>query len=235
LSEAANDDTINLASGNDIATVGNGETINLGTGNDTIMVNAATIGSTIGSGSGHNTLDVTGGGTMAMGSNITDIADVLLSPASLAYHFIANAVSGLTISDGSTTTADTLTAGGSHQILTGGGAGNEEFIGAAARDDTFRDLASLFNGDAVAGFGANGDVIDLPDVSLAGLKPLSYVQNTSGSGTLTVSDGAHSAAITLLGQFMANAFHPGPDGGLGTAITYRPTPQETVLTASQHV
>ena len=62
--------------------------------------------------------------------------------------------------------------------------------------------------------------IDLPDVSLAGLKPLGYVQNTSASGTLTVSDGVHTAAISLIGVYMENAFHPGADGGLGTAIAY---------------
>ena len=39
---------------------------------------------------------------------------------------------------------------------------------------------------------------------------------TADAATTVVSDGAHTAAITLLGQFMANAFHPGPDAGLGT-------------------
>ena len=55
----ANSDIINLASGNDVVTVGGPtETVNLGSGNDTINVSAATIGN----GAGHNTLDVTGGG-----------------------------------------------------------------------------------------------------------------------------------------------------------------------------
>jgi hypothetical protein len=233
---AANSDIINLASGNDVVTVGGpNETVNLGSGNNTINVNAATIGATIGNGTGHNTLNVTGGGTTTMGPHITDIANVLLSPASTAYHFTANAISGLTINDSSATTGDTLTAGGAHQTLTGGGAGKVAFVGAAAGDDTFKDTAALFNHDTIAGFGDNGDVIDLSDVSFAGLKPLDYTQNTSASGTLTVSDGAHTAAITLLGQFMANAFHPGPDAGLGTAIIYQPTPKEAILTTSQHV
>jgi hypothetical protein len=39
-------------------------------------------------------------------------------------------------------------------------------------------------------------------------------------GTLTVTDGAHTAAITLVGQYLASEFHSGADGGLGTAITY---------------
>ena len=232
---AANSDVINLASGNDLVTVGgSNETVNLGSGNDTINVDAATIGATIGDGTGHNTLDVTGGGTMAMGSNIADIAEALLSPASTAYRFTANAISGLTVDDSSTTTADVLTAGGAHQTLTGGGAGRVEFIGATAGDDTFKNLAALFNGDTISGLGNNGDVIDLTDVSSTGLKPLSYVQTTATSGKLTVSDGVHTAAITLLGQYMANDFHPTSDGGVGTAITYQLAPLAVAQTASQH-
>ena len=232
---AANSDVINLASGNDVVTVGGpDETVNLGSGNDTINVNAATIGATIGNGTGHNTLDVTGGGAMMMGSHITDIAEALLSPASTAYRFTANAISGLTINDSSTTTADVLTAGGAHQTLTGGGAGKVEFVGAAAGDDTFKNLAALFNGDTVSGFGDNGDVIDLTDVSSTGLKPLSYVQTNGTLGKLTVSDGMHTAAITLLGQYVANGFHPTSDGGVGTAITYQPAPLALAQIAPQH-
>ena len=232
---AANSDVINLASGNDVVAVGGpNETVNLGSGNDTINVNAATIGATIGNGTGHNTLNVTVGGTMTMGSQITDIADVLLSPASAAYHFTANAISGLTIKDSSITTPDVLTAGGVHQTLTGGGGGKVEFVGAAAGDDTFKNLAAVFNGDTISGFGNDGDVIDLADISSTGLKPLSYVQTTATSGKLNVSDGVHTAAITLLGQFMANGFHSASDGGVGTAITYQPTPQIAALSTSHH-
>ena len=218
---AANSDTINLASGNDVVTVGGpNEMVNLGAGNDTINVNAATIGATIGNGTGRNTLDVTGGGTMAMGANIVDISSVLLASASTAYHFTANAISGLIIDDASTSTSDSLIAGGADQILTGGGAGKVEFTGSSAGDDTFKDTSALFNHDTIAGFGDNGDVIDLTDMNAANLEPLSWSQNTGSSGTLTVSDGVHTAAITLLGQYMANAFHPASDGGMGTAITY---------------
>jgi len=120
---ANNSDTINLASGNDIVTVGSpAETVNLGSGNDTIMVTASTIGAMIGNGTGQNTLNPSGGGTMAMGSNISDIAKVLLTPASTPYVFTANGIAGLVVDDASTT-ADTLQAGGPHQTLTGGASG----------------------------------------------------------------------------------------------------------------
>ena len=231
---AANSDTINLAFGNDVVTVGGpNETVNLGSGNDTINVTAATIGATIGNGTGQDTLDVTGGGTMAMGANIGDIAEALLSSASTAYHFTANALSGLIVDDASTATSDSLIAGGANQILTGGGAGKIAFTGSSAGSDTFKDTAALFNHDTLAGFGDNGDVIDLTDMNNAALKPLSWSQSTSSSGTLTVSDGVHTAAITLLGQYMASAFQPGSDGGVGTAITYH-VPTETTLTTPVH-
>jgi Ca2+-binding RTX toxin-like protein len=61
---AQNAAVINLASGNDTVDVGDPrETVNLGAGNDTILVTSATIGATIGNGTGTNTLEVTGGGS----------------------------------------------------------------------------------------------------------------------------------------------------------------------------
>ncbi len=237
---ANNADVINLASGNDVVIVGSTlETVHGGSGNDTIMVNSATIGAVIDGGAGRSTLDVTGGGTMAMGSSITDIANVLLAnvPASslaAAYNFTANALGGLTVNDDSTTTADTLIAGGRNQTLTGGGAGELMFVGSAAGGDIFKDPAALFDGDAIGAFGNNGDVIDLTDIAFASLQPLGYVQNNSTFGTLTVSDGAHNAAITLFGQFVASQFHPASDGGAGTAITDPPALQTAVLTPPTH-
>ena len=232
---AGDSSTINLASGNDLVTLGSAaETANLGTGNDTITVNALTIGATIGNGTGQDTLDVTGGGTMAMGANISDIANVLLSPASTVYDFTANALSGLTLDDTSAKTADALIAGGVGQILTGGGAGKITFTGATAGDDTFKNTAALFNGDTVAGFGNNGDVLDLADVNFPALQPLGYVQNNASSGTLTVSDGTHTAAITLFGQFIAADFQPAFDGGTGTDIIYQPPALEAALTTPLH-
>jgi hypothetical protein len=52
---------------------------------------------------------------------------------------------------------------------------------------------------------------------------LGFTENMAGTaGTLNVTDGAHSAAIALFGQFVAAGFHTAADsGGLGTAITYQ--------------
>ena len=227
---AANSDTINLAKGNDVVTLGGpNETVNLGLGNDTINATAATIGAAIGNGTGTNALDVSGGGTMAMGSNIADVSSVLLASSTTAYHFTANAISGLTVTDASTATSDSLTASGANQILTGGGAGKLAFTGSSAGSDTFKDKMALFNHDTVAGFGDNSDAIDLTDLNSADPTTLGWSQAVgSSTGALTVTDTATHASTTitlvgLLTQYSAGAFHAGADlAGTGTAITYDP-------------
>jgi hypothetical protein len=49
---------------------------------------------------------------------------------------------------------------------------------------------------------------------------LGYSENNSGTGgTLTVSDGAHTAKVALLGNYMASNFTTAADGHGGTLIT----------------
>jgi hypothetical protein len=75
-----------------------------------------------------------------------------------------------------------------------------------------------FNG-TIAGFG-DADVIDLADVNFA-TASLSYHQNVSGTGgTLTISDGAHVAELSLVGNYSADSFSLASDLAKGTAITY---------------
>jgi hypothetical protein len=78
----------------------------------------------------------------------------------------------------------------------------------------------------VAGFGS-GDQIDFEDIAFVpptGKKSqnaeVSYTGGTNQSGTLTVTDGVHTANITLLGQYMAAGFTAASDGHGGTLITY---------------
>jgi len=231
---ANNSDVINLASGNDVVTVGStAETVNLGSGNNTIIVSSATIGATIKNGTGQNTLEVTGGGTMSMGNSITSIQTVLLASAATPYNFTANAISGLLVNDLSIG-LDTLNAGGLNQTLTGGAAGKETMMGFAGGSTTFTDKAATFNGDTIGGFGNNGDVIDITDINFSSpLFNLSFAENASNTkGTLTVTDGTHSTAITLLGSFMAGNFHPASDGIAGTKITDPPLQQQNLLAPS---
>ena len=86
------------------------------------------------------------------------------------------------------------------------------------------DAATSFQG-LVAGFGNNGDPdkIDLADIAFGTVTskkgPLSYNGNLL-SGTLTVTDGVHTANIALIGQYMASEFAVSNDGHGGTLITF---------------
>jgi hypothetical protein len=199
--------TINLASGNDVVTVGStGETVNGGTGIDTIKVTAATIGAAIdGGSSGKSVLSVSGGGTMAMNASITNIATVDLAKGAVAYNFTANGIAGLMVDD-LNTGADTIQAGGLGQVLTGGGAGKLTMDGFAGGGTTFRDKSALINKDTIGSFTASGDVINLTDM-VAGSVTGAFTENAAGTaGSLHITDGTHNATISLIGQFAAAGF-----------------------------
>ena len=75
---------------------------------------------------------------------------------------------------------------------------------------------STFTG-AVSGF-ASGDFIDLTDVN-SSKASLTYKANSADTGgTLTVTDGTHTAHITLVGIYTTSSFTHNSDGGGGTLI-----------------
>ena len=76
-------------------------------------------------------------------------------------------------------------------------------------------------GGLVAGF-AQPDVMDLMDIAYhSGTTSLAWAQSGT-SGTLTVTDGTHTAHLTLLGQYVAGQFHIASDGHGGTMVTDPP-------------
>jgi hypothetical protein len=91
----------------------------------------------------------------------------------------------------------------------------------------------------IAGFNAH-DQLDLGSVQFGDSLALNYSSNTAGTGgTLTVSDGTHTANIALSGQYDAGGFHVGSDGTTGTLITYTPStainPALDPLNSTNHV
>jgi hypothetical protein len=96
------------------------------------------------------------------------------------------------------------------------------------------DHAADFSG-AVAGFDGS-DVLDLADLAFGKNTTLGYAANSSNTGgTLTVSDGTHTANIALLGQYMAGSFVMSADGFGGTHIQDSPPATLTqALTHPQH-
>ena len=220
---ATNSDVITLANGNDAVTMGLGETLHGGTGNNTIYVTASTIGDQIDGGTGTNTLSVSGGGAMNM-ATVAHISAVTLGLATSPYQFLANAQSGLTVTDGSNL-LDTITAGGANQTLAGGAAGKLTMVGNT--NTTFKDTAALFNGDDIQNF-AIGDIIDITGLGFTsvgngpGQTSLTFVENGGNTaGTLAVLvGGVQKTAITLNGVYDQSKFTLGSDGGTGTAVGY---------------
>ena len=216
---AANSAVINLATGNDVVTMGAGETLNGGSGNDTIMVTAATISDVINGGSGHSTLQFSGGGTVTVGGNITNIATLQLTASTTAYRATANSISGLKVLDSSTANLDTIQAGGANQILTGGGSGKLTMIGGANTE--FADTTTVFNHDHIQNF-LVGDSIDLTNLGFTATGTGAGQTNLSfAAGTLSVMLGSSvQSAIYIAGSVDATKFTVASDGGTGTLLTY---------------
>ena len=88
----------------------------------------------------------------------------------------------------------------------------------------FRSLddSQSFHG-TIAGFASPPGVmeeIDLADISFGKKTKVSFKEAQDKlSGTLTVTDGTHTANLTLLGQYSANNFSLASDGHGGTIVT----------------
>jgi hypothetical protein len=78
------------------------------------------------------------------------------------------------------------------------------------------DNSASFSG-TVAGM-TGSDTIDFADIDPTKVQTPSYAGDASG-GTLSVTDGAHSANIALLGNYLASSFTTSPDGRGGTTVT----------------
>ena len=82
------------------------------------------------------------------------------------------------------------------------------------------DNSSSFTG-TITGQLAIGDVIDLADITAGADAKISYTGNNS-PGTLTVSDGTHTASIALTGNYSLANFTASSDGHGGTAVVDPP-------------
>ena len=92
------------------------------------------------------------------------------------------------------------------------------------------DQPETFSGE-VSGFGSQ-NLMDLPNIAFGARTTLAYSKNsTDTGGMLTVTDGRNTAAIALLGNYMAGSFVTTADGHGGTLLTQAPqTGQQPLLT-----
>ena len=93
------------------------------------------------------------------------------------------------------------------------------------------DNSSSFAG-TVAGM-TGSDSIDFADISFATIQTPTF-NGTSSGGTLSVTDGTHSANIALLGNYMASTFVASSDGHGGTSVIDPQLAQQNMLAPPQH-
>lgn len=92
-------------------------------------------------------------------------------------------------------------------------AGTVDFAGSSGT--LLLDNSADFAG-TVAGLFAQ-DMLDLRDISFAGVQTPNFSGDASG-GTLHVSDGVHTAAISLLGNYLGSTFVASDDGHGGSGV-----------------
>jgi autotransporter passenger strand-loop-strand repeat protein len=163
---------------------------------------------------------VESGTTISLGGIVGDygssINDTVPSGGELLV-FSGAAVSGATLS------------GGLVEIRSGGIAGQINFSAGGTGGTLQLDDSAHFSG-TISGFGVPGD-IDLRDISFLGSGTTLGYNDQGTSGTLTVSDGTHTATLNLLGHYVAGNFVAQADGNGGTLITDPPIP-DSFMTGS---
>ena len=86
----------------------------------------------------------------------------------------------------------------------------------------------------IAGFGGQ-DQIDLSDIAFTANTTLGYAANSGNTGgTLSVGNGAATANLTLLGQYMASSFVASSDGHGGTLVSEAALAAQATLTQPHH-
>jgi hypothetical protein len=104
-----------------------------------------------------------------------------------------------------------------------------EFGAAASTNVTFNagasgtlKLADSFDfSGIVSGFNQN-DHIDLLDMAFGKGTTAGYVENQAGTGgILSVTDGAHTVNIALVGQYSADDFTVAADATIGTLLSFK--------------
>ncbi len=109
-------------------------------------------------------------------------------------------------------------SGGTLEVASGGGVMSSTITFAGGGELVLDD--TKFRGK-IAGFNSPAETIDLTTVSVASATTLGYTGNAL-SGTLTVTDGTHTARLAMLGNYAARDFTLADDGHGGTLVSDPP-------------
>ncbi|MEO7026763.1 MAG: hypothetical protein ABI056_04330, partial [Caulobacteraceae bacterium] len=179
----------------------------------------------------HGVIDGTGANALVIDTGAAAIVNAGVIEASGAGGVvIASAVNGggRLEANGGTLVADaTVAASQSGVIAAGVLAFGASFAGAVSFTGSAGELrlaqSQTYTG-SITGFAAGGgDKLDLRDIAFVSPTEASY-SGTASKGVLTVSDGTHTAKITLIGDYLGDTFTAASDGAGGTAITASAAP-----------
>jgi autotransporter passenger strand-loop-strand repeat protein len=125
---------------------------------------------------------------------------------------------GFEIVNSGGTASAAIISGGTLEVMSGGSTGASAVTFAVSGGGILQlDHSQSFAG-TVAGFG-KPDFLDLRDIAFTSATTLAFTEAPGNtSGTLTVSDGTHTANITLLGQYVTAQFTKASDGAGGTLV-----------------
>jgi autotransporter passenger strand-loop-strand repeat protein len=122
----------------------------------------------------------------------------------------------LTVSSGGTAEATQIQGG--IEVVSSGGTIDGRQIFTSGGQLTVKAAKSV--AFSTGGF-TGADKINLDGFAFNASETKSFHGNGAGTGgTLTLTDGALTATVTLFGQYIANGFHLTRDAAGGTAITY---------------
>ncbi|UQR61116.1 VCBS domain-containing protein [Bradyrhizobium sp. C-145] len=181
--------------------------------------------------SNERTIDATGTHALVIDTGANVIANAGTLEATGAGGLVlesAVANSGMIWANGGTVTAEGEVTGSGNALISG--AGTIEFGAGSTAGVTFDvtaaghlilDDAFHFSG-AVSGLDGNDD-IGIKGIAFGAATTVSFTENEAGTGgTLTVSDGAHTANIILLGQYDPTGFSTKGDATNDAVIAYDP-------------
>jgi hypothetical protein len=211
------------------AVLGGGGTLQLASGVGTISGLGSSLAAIVVSGSmATTTFQNFGTLSVASGATFTDTGAVTIGAGQKVRNFGALGIGGAVKNSG------TLITGGGTLTISGAvtGAGAADIIGGAldlkagfTQNVTFSGASGVLQlaqsqsyTGTITGFSLTGATsLDLADIGFVSASEATF-SGTSASGVLTVTDGTHTAHITLKGNYLTSTFIASSDGHGGTIV-----------------
>ncbi|MDH2344191.1 phage tail tip lysozyme [Bradyrhizobium sp. SSUT77] len=211
------------AGGSEIVSSGGTATSTTVAGTQSVKSGGTTLGAVVSSGGSQIVLS----GGSASGTIVSSGGTETISAGGIASSTYVSAGGLLYVSSGGVASGATVGAG-TLEVASGGSVGASVGFTVSAGGTLTLDSSQAFTG-SISGFG-QPEHIDLVDIAYNSSTTLSFAEAASNtSGTLTVSDGVHTAHVTLLGQYVTAQFTSATDGHGGTLIGDPPIHQAATV------